>query len=46
MFRAANQLVSRNRDVIGAGCVKDDVVRVVVEENKLLEVWRAQYAIK
>ena len=43
VFRLANQLVSKNRDVVGASCVKDDDGKIVVEEDKLMEVWRAHY---
>ena len=43
VFRVAKQLVSRNRDVVGAGCVKNDAGKVVVEEDKLLEIWKAHY---
>ena len=38
VFRVAKQLVRKNRDVVGAGCVKDNVGKIVVEEDKLLEV--------
>ena len=27
----------------GAGCVKDNVGKIVVEEDKLLEVWKEHY---
>ena len=43
VFRLANQLVSKNRDVVSASCVKDDDGKIVVEEDKLMEVWRAHY---
>ena len=43
VLRVAKQLVRKNRDVVGANCVKDDEGKVVVEEVKLLEVWRAHY---
>ena len=43
MFRVAKQLVRKNRDVVGAGCVKDSVGKIVVEEDKLLEVWKEHY---
>ena len=43
MFRLAKQLVSKNRDVGSARCVKDDDGKIVVEEDKLMEVWRAHY---
>ena len=35
VFRVAKQLVRKNRDVVGAGCVKDNVGKIVVEEDKL-----------
>ena len=43
VFRLAKQLVSRNRDVVIASCVKDDDGKIVVEDDKLMEVWRAHY---
>ena len=43
MFRLAKQLMSKNRDVVSASCVKDDDGKIVVEEDKLMEVWRAHY---
>ena len=43
MFRLAKQLVNENRDGVGASCVEDDDVKIVVEEYKLMEVWRAHY---
>ena len=43
VFRVAKQLVRKNRDVVGAGCVKDNVGKIVVEEDKLLEVWKKHY---
>ena len=30
----------RNRDVVGANCVKDSDEKNVVEEDRLMEVWR------
>ena len=43
VFRLVKQLVSKNRDVVSASCVKDDDGKIVVEEDKLMEVWRAHY---
>jgi hypothetical protein len=43
VFRVAKQLVKKNRDVVGAGCGKDNVGKIVVEEDKLLEVWKKHY---
>ena len=43
VFRVAEQLVRKNRDVVGAGCVKNNVGKIVVEEDKLLEVWKEHY---
>ena len=39
----AKQMVRRNRDVVGASCVKGSDGKIVVEEDKLMEVWRAHY---
>ena len=43
MFRVAKQLVRKNRDVVGAGCVRDNTGKILVEEEKLLEVWKEHY---
>ena len=43
VFRLAKQLVSKNRDVVSVSCVKDDDGKIEVEEDKLMEVWRAHY---
>ena len=43
MFRLAKQLVSKNRDVVSTSCVNDDNGKIVVEEDKLMEVRRAHY---
>ena len=43
VFRVAKQLVRKNRDVVGAGCVRDNSGKIVVEEDKLLEVWKEHY---
>ena len=41
----AKQMVNRNRDVVGANCVKDRDGNIVVEEDRLMEVWRAHYDV-
>ena len=38
LFRVAKQLINRNRDVVGANCVKDSDGKIVVEEDRLMEV--------
>ena len=43
VFKVAKQMVKRNRDVVGASCVKGSDGKIVVEEDKLMEVWRAHY---
>ena len=43
VFRVARQIVRKNRDVVGGGCVKHADGRIVVEEDEVLEVWRAYY---
>ena len=43
VFRVAKQLMRKNRDVVGANCVKDYEGKVVAEDSRLLEVWRAHY---
>jgi hypothetical protein len=43
VFRVAKQIKRKNNDVVGGGCVKDTAGKIVVEEDKLMEVWRAYY---
>ena len=43
VFRLAKQLVSKNRDVVSASCAWDEDGKIVVEEDKLMEVWKAHY---
>jgi hypothetical protein len=43
VFRVAKQIVRKNGDVVGGGCVKDTDGKIVVEEEKLMEVWRKYY---
>ena len=33
--------MNKNKDVVGASCVKDNDGKIVVEEDKMMEVWRA-----
>ena len=37
-FRLEKQLLSKNRDVVSSSCVKDDDGKIVVEEDKLIEI--------
>jgi hypothetical protein len=43
VFRVAKQIVRKNRDVVGGGCVKNTVGKVVVEGEELMDVWSAHY---
>ena len=43
IFRVAKQMVKNNRDVVGGVCVKDTDGRIVVDDDKLMDVWRAHY---
>ena len=36
VFRVAKQLVRKNRDVVGAGCVKDNVGKIVVGRGQVV----------
>ena len=40
VFRVAKRLFNKNRDTVGASCVKGSGRKIEVEEDKLLEVWR------
>jgi hypothetical protein len=44
LFRIAKQMVKKGKDVVGGGCVKNVDGRIVVENDELMEVWRAHYA--
>jgi hypothetical protein len=43
IFRVAKQMVKNNRDVVGGVCVKGTDGRIVVDDDKLMEVWKAHY---
>ena len=43
VFRVAKQMVRKNREVVGGGCVKDTNGKMVVEEEEMMEVWRSHY---
>ena len=43
VFRLATQLMSKNRDAVSVSFVKDDDGKVVVEGDRLIEVWRVHY---
>ena len=43
VFKAVEQMVKRNRDVTGAGCIRNAKGKVVMEESELREVWRSHY---
>ena len=45
MFRVAKQLVNINRDVVGTNCMKDSARKIVMVEDRLMEVWRAHYDV-
>ena len=38
VFRVAEQIVKKNGDVVGESCVKDTSGKIVVEEEKLMEI--------
>ena len=43
VFKMAKILVEKNKDVVGGGCIKDEYGKVVVEEEKVRDVWAAYY---
>ena len=43
VFRVAKQIARKNKDVVGGGCVKGANGRIVVDEDKIMEVWRTHY---
>ena len=40
VFRIAKQIVAKNRDVVGAGCVKEIDGKVVTDKDKVKERWK------
>ena len=43
VFRVLKQIVQTNRDVVGAGCIKDEQGKVVVDQDECREVWRKYF---
>jgi hypothetical protein len=43
VFRVVKQMKKRNRDVTGAGCIRNASGKLVMEESELREVWRKHY---
>jgi hypothetical protein len=43
VFKVVKRMVKRNRDVDGGGCIKDCNGDIVVEQEKLLNVWREYF---
>jgi len=46
LFRVARQMARQFRQiraVVGCGCVKDVECKIVVEEEKVLDTWKAYY---
>ena len=37
----AKILVEKNKDAVGGGCIKDENGKIVVEEEKVRQVWAA-----
>jgi hypothetical protein len=43
VFKITKQIVRKNRDVTGGGCVKDTDGKIVVDDEKIKELWRKYY---
>ena len=43
LFRVAKQIVRKNKEVVGGGCVKDRKGKLVVDEEKIKETWRQYF---
>ena len=43
VFKMAKLLVEKNKDVVGRGCKKDENGNIVVEEERVRDVWAAYY---
>jgi hypothetical protein len=43
IFRVAKQIVNKNKDVVGGGCVKDKDGKLITEEDKIKVVWKEYF---
>jgi hypothetical protein len=43
LFRVAKQMVKKNRDVVGGGCVRDVDGTIVADETRTMEIWKRHY---
>jgi hypothetical protein len=43
LFRVVKQMVKKNRDVTGSGCVKVADGTIVVNDAKTKEIWKSYY---
>ena len=43
VFRIAKQMVKSHRDVIGSNCIKNSEGKIVVDEERIKEVWHDYY---
>jgi len=43
IFKIANQMVKKNQDVVGAGCMKDVDGSIVMDGEKIMETWKKYY---
>jgi len=43
LFRAVKQMVNVNKDVAGGGCLKGKDGKIVVDEEKIKEIWRSYF---
>lgn len=43
VFRVAKQIIGKNKDVVGGGCIKDENGKIVVEDEQIKEVWKKYF---
>ena len=43
VFRIAKQIIRKNEDVVGGGCVRDSGGKIVVDDIGVREVWRKHF---
>ena len=43
VFKVVKQTVRKNKDVVGAGCIKDKDGKLVMEEDGIKAVWRSYF---
>jgi len=43
LFRAVKQMVGKNKEVVGGGCLKDCDGNIVVDEERIKQIWKSHF---